>query len=131
MAMKHRRPDDPNAGPGGGIAVVPVAVVPSAVEAELIAGMLRDHGVNAAVSADDAGGQEPELQVQGVRVLVASADEATARQLIAADNTPSADTPAADTPAEAGRPGAFTRWLTGLRHRKELRRSRCHRRRSR
>ena len=125
MAMKHRRPDDPNAEPGGGIAVVPVAVVPSTVEAELIAGMLRDHGVKAAVSADDAGGQEPELQVQGVRVLVASADEATARQLIAADNTPAADTPAADTPAadtpaEAGRPGAFTRWLTGLRHRKEL-----------
>jgi hypothetical protein len=41
------------------------------------------------VSADDAGGQEPQLQVQGVRVLVAPSDEATARQLIAAVN----DTP--------------------------------------
>lgn len=36
------------------------------------------------VSADDAGGQEPQLQLDGVRVLVARADEATARELLAA-----------------------------------------------
>jgi hypothetical protein len=36
------------------------------------------------VSADDAGGQEPQLQLQGVRVLVAPADEARARRLLAA-----------------------------------------------
>jgi len=42
------------------------------------------------VSADDAGGQEPQLQVQGVRVLVAPSDEASARQLLAeANDTPS------------------------------------------
>ncbi len=64
-------------------APVPVAVVSSRTEAELIVGMLRNNGVNAAVSADDAGGQEPALQVQGVRVLVAPADEADARQLLA------------------------------------------------
>jgi hypothetical protein len=70
-------------------ATVPVAVVTSRTEAELIVCMLRNNDVRAAVSADDAGGQQPELQVQGVRVLVAAADEALARQLLAAaDDTP-------------------------------------------
>jgi Putative prokaryotic signal transducing protein len=67
-------------------ATVPVAVVPSRTEAELIVGMLRSNGVTAAVSADDAGGQDPQLQLQGVRVLVAAADEASARRLLAAAN---------------------------------------------
>lgn len=71
-------------------ATVPVAVVTSRTEAELVVGMLRNHDLTAAVSADDAGGQEPELQVQGVRVLVAPSDEAAARQLLAATS----DTPA-------------------------------------
>jgi hypothetical protein len=65
-------------------ATVPVAVVASRTEAELIVGMLRSNGLRAAVSADDAGGEEPQLQLQGVRVLVAAADEAPARQLLAA-----------------------------------------------
>jgi hypothetical protein len=63
---------------------VPVAVVASRTEAELIVGMLRSNGLRAAVAADDAGGQEPQLQLQGVRVLVAPSDEASARRLIAA-----------------------------------------------
>jgi len=67
-------------------ATVPVAVVASRTEAELIVGMLRNNGLRAAVAADDAGGQEPQLQLQGVRVLVAPADEDAARQLIAAAN---------------------------------------------
>jgi hypothetical protein len=62
---------------------VPITAVPSRTEAELIVGMLRNNDVRAAVSADDAGGQEPQLQAQGVRVLVAPADEAVARQLLA------------------------------------------------
>lgn len=62
---------------------VPVAVVTSRTEAELIVGMLRSYGLPATVSADDAGGQNPALQAQGVRVLVARSDEATARQLLA------------------------------------------------
>ena len=62
---------------------VPVAVVTSRTEAELIAGLLRSNGVRAAVSADDAGGQDPQLQILGVRVLVAPADEAEARRVIA------------------------------------------------
>jgi len=64
-------------------ATVAVAVVDSRIEAELIAGLLRSHGVRAAVVADDAGGQEPQLQLDGVRVLVARSDEAIARELLA------------------------------------------------
>jgi hypothetical protein len=74
------RPDRPT---------VPVTVVTSRTEAELIVGMLRNNDLTAAVSADDAGGQYPALQTQGVRVLVAPADEAAARRLLAAaDDTP-------------------------------------------
>ena len=62
---------------------VPVAVVASRTEADLIVGMLRSNGLRAAVSADDAGGQDPQLQLQGVRVLVARSDEAEARRLLA------------------------------------------------
>jgi hypothetical protein len=69
------RPDGP---------AVPVAVVTSRAEAELIVGMLRNNNVRAAVSADDAGGQYPALQTEGVRVLVAPSDEAAARRLLAA-----------------------------------------------
>jgi hypothetical protein len=64
-------------------ATVSVAVVASRTEAELIAGMLGSHGVSAAVSADDAGGQYPQMQIDGVRVLVAPSDEALARRLLA------------------------------------------------
>jgi hypothetical protein len=67
----------------GELASVPVAVVASRTEAELIAGLLRSNGLQAVVSADDAGGQEPPLQLQGVRVLVTPADEAPARRLLA------------------------------------------------
>ena len=65
-------------------ATVTVAVVTSRAEADLIVGLLRAHGLRAAVAADDAGGQEPQLQLQGVRVLVAPSDEAAARELLAA-----------------------------------------------
>jgi hypothetical protein len=72
-----------------GGATVSVAVVASRTEAELIVGMLRSHGLSAAVSADDAGGQSPQMQIEGVRVLVGPSDEASARRLLAAaDDTP-------------------------------------------
>jgi uncharacterized protein (DUF433 family) len=61
-----------------------LAVVGSRTEAELIVGMLRSHGLSAAVLADDAGGQYPQLQLEGIRVLVDPSDEASARQLLAA-----------------------------------------------
>jgi Putative prokaryotic signal transducing protein len=67
----------------GEVANVAVAQVPSRIEAELIVGMLRSNGVRARLSADDAGGQEPQLQLDGVRVLVPPSDEAAARQLLA------------------------------------------------
>jgi len=85
-AGREQVPDFPARLPG---ATVPVAVVPSRTEAELIVGMLRNNDLTAAVSADDAGGQYPALQTEGVRVLVAPSDEAAARRLLAAaDGTP-------------------------------------------
>jgi hypothetical protein len=71
-------------------ATVSVAVVASRTEAELIVAKLRSHGLRAAVSADDAGGQYPQMQIEGVYVLVGPSDEASAcRLLAAADDTPS------------------------------------------
>jgi Putative prokaryotic signal transducing protein len=67
---------------------VPVAVVSSRVEADLIVGLLDSNNVRAAVSADDLGGEDPALQLQGVRVLVAPGDEASARRLLADVDTP-------------------------------------------
>jgi hypothetical protein len=82
-------PDSP--GRLGG-ALVPLAIVPSVSEAELIVGLLRNHDLRAVVSADDAGGQQPELEVQGVRVLVAPSDVPSARRILAgAEGTTSAD----------------------------------------
>jgi len=77
------RSNDPNTQAADDATAVPVAVVASRTEAELIVGMLRSHGLRAAFSADDAGGQDPQLQLQGVRVLVARSDEAAARRLLA------------------------------------------------
>ena len=62
---------------------VTVAIVGTRLEGDLIVGLLGSHGVRAIVSADDAGGQEPQLQLQGVRVLVGRNDEAEARELLA------------------------------------------------
>jgi hypothetical protein len=61
---------------------VPLTVVTSRTEAELIVGLLSSNGVRAAVSADDAGGQDPQLQLEGVRVLVAPSDEVAARRIL-------------------------------------------------
>jgi len=59
------------------------ARVTSTIEAQLIVGMLEANGIAAAVSADDAGGFDPQLQVtQGVRVMVAAEDVEEARELI-------------------------------------------------
>jgi hypothetical protein len=64
-------------------APVPVAVVGSRIEAELIVGLLISHGLRAAIATDDAGGQEPQWQLSGVRVFVPASDEALARELLA------------------------------------------------
>jgi len=61
-----------------------VARPPSAVEAQLIAGLLQANGIAARVSSDDAGGLEPQWQLtEGVRVLVAPEDAAAALALVA------------------------------------------------
>ena len=75
----------------GRTAPVAVAVTTSRTEAELIVGLLHSYGLHAAVSADDAGGQEPQLQLQGVRVLVAPSDETAARHILAGSAHPGAD----------------------------------------
>ncbi|WP_179266478.1 putative signal transducing protein [Asanoa hainanensis] len=64
-------------------APVTVSIVRSRVEAELAVGLLRSHGLRATYVTDDAGGQEPQLQQDGVRVLVAPADAAEARSILA------------------------------------------------
>ncbi|WP_433370191.1 putative signal transducing protein [Actinoplanes sp. CA-142083] len=64
--------------------LVTVAVVDSRIEAELIAGLLRSNGIKTGVNADDAGAQEPALQLQGVQVLVATQDAEEARKILAA-----------------------------------------------
>jgi hypothetical protein len=63
---------------------VPVAIVSSRAEADIIVGLLISHGLRAATATDDAGGQEPQWQLEGVRVLVPSSDAAAARELLAA-----------------------------------------------
>jgi hypothetical protein len=60
-----------------------VAVVGSRTEAELIVGLLESQGLPAVVAADDVAGLEPQLQLQGVRVLVSSADAEVARRALA------------------------------------------------
>lgn len=80
---------------------VTVAVAGSRAEAELIVGMLRGHGIAAAVSADDAGGVEVALQAQGVRVLVPDADAPQARALLR-------------EPTEPARLNRVQRWVVRL-----------------
>jgi hypothetical protein len=81
---------------------VTVAVTGTRAEAELIVGMLRGHGVRAAVSADDAGGVDLALQAQGVRVLVPEAQATKARALLQ------------DEPASAQRMNRLQRWVVRL-----------------
>jgi hypothetical protein len=64
-------------------APVAVAIVGSRAEADLIVGLLISHGLRAAVATDNAGGQEPQWDLQGVRVMVPASDERLARRLLA------------------------------------------------
>ena len=109
---------------------VSVAVVASRTEAELIAGMLRSHGVSAAVSADDAAGQYPQLQAEGFGCWSLPFDEASARRLLAAaDDTPgrarrSDRSPGPDQGADQGRSSGRP---AGPRRRPAPGTGRCHR----
>jgi hypothetical protein len=55
------------------------------IEAEMAAGILEAEGIEAMVMADDAGGTYPMLQfIRGVKLMVAAADEARAKEILAA-----------------------------------------------
>lgn len=82
---------------------ITVSVVNSRAEAELIAGMLRNHGIKARVSADDLGGVDLALQAQGVRILVSPADEHEARRLLGESSLP-----------HVKPPNALQRWLFSI-----------------
>jgi hypothetical protein len=64
-------------------ASVTVAVLGSRTEADLVVGLLHSYGLMATVATDDADGQNPQLDLQGVRVVVAASDEAEARRILA------------------------------------------------
>jgi hypothetical protein len=81
---------------------VTAAVVRTRVDAELLAGMLRDHGVPAWVSTDDASGVEAALTAQGVRVMVPAVHASEARRLVG-------DEPAGDVQLNL-----FQRWIVRL-----------------
>lgn len=73
----------------GLVSTVTVAIVGSRTEAELIAGMLRNNGIKAELSVDDAAGWEPQLQTgSGVGVVVSAADAGRARRLIGEEDVP-------------------------------------------
>ncbi len=58
---------------------------PSRVLAEMAASVLEAEGIEVLVLADDAGGAYPMLQfLRGVRLLVASEDEARAKEILQA-----------------------------------------------
>ncbi len=69
-------------------APVSAAVVSSRIEAELVVGLLRSHGLRAAAVTDEAGGQEPQWRLNGVQVLVPVADVHAARELLATVDDP-------------------------------------------
>ena len=76
---------------------VTVAVVPSRAQADLVVGLLNANGVPASYFADDAGGQEPQLQLNGVRVTVAVEDAAAAQEILSTEDTSTEDTSTEDT----------------------------------
>jgi hypothetical protein len=56
---------------------------PNRMLAQMAASLLEAEGIEALVMADDAGGLYPPLQfIRGVKLLVASEDEALAREIL-------------------------------------------------
>ena len=88
-----------------------VAVVGSRIEAEIVVGLLEEHGIRARVSADDAGGMRPDLAVQGVRVLVDAEDAADAQDIIGAGAVP---------PTPRKPLNKFQRWVVDLLSRRRV-----------
>lgn len=84
-----------------------VARFSSRIEAELACAMLREHGLDAHVDADDAGGQHPELAMLtgGARVAVAPDDAEEATTLLAHHPDEIRDDPADGDGGQAVQPG--------------------------
>jgi Putative prokaryotic signal transducing protein len=64
--------------------LVPVASYPTRDEAEIVQGLLASAGIEASVSADDAGGAFPFVLSGGAQLLVAEDDVEAASQVLAA-----------------------------------------------
>lgn len=73
--------------------MVVVRTFPNRIEAEMAEGALRAADIDAMVSADDAGGVEPGLWTQGIRLLVWQHDADRARDVLlgSADREPNDD----------------------------------------
>ena len=63
--------------------LVPVAAYPTRDEAEVVQGLLASAGIEASVSADDAGGAFPFVLSGGAQVLVDESDVDTASEVLA------------------------------------------------
>ena len=62
---------------------IPIATFATRTEAEIAQGLLESAGIEASVSADDAGGAFPFALAGGVHLLVDEADAAAASDLLA------------------------------------------------
>lgn len=62
--------------------MVVLQTFPNRIEADMAEGALRAAEIDAMVSADDAGGVEPGLWTQGIRLLVWREDVDRARQVL-------------------------------------------------
>ena len=60
----------------------PVAIFSSRLEAELARARLDVEGIPAIILADDAGGWEPQLDIRGVRLVVADKDRTPALEVL-------------------------------------------------
>ena len=62
--------------------LVPVGSFTGRIETEIARGALEAAGIQAVVSADDAGGQYASVWAEGVRLLVHSSDLEAAREVL-------------------------------------------------
>lgn len=70
--------------------IVAIKSYPSRMDADLAKAVLQANGIEAIVSADDAGGMEPWLaSAQHIQILVREGDASLARDLLAEPPPPS------------------------------------------
>jgi Putative prokaryotic signal transducing protein len=62
---------------------IPIASFPTRTEAEVVVGLLESEGIEAWISADDAGGAYPFSLSGGAQVLVDESDAQAAREVLA------------------------------------------------